>query len=119
MFPFSGGRQAADIVSWLLKKTGPPARSLETIEDVKKFIEEREVAVIGFFEDVESAEAKAYTGAADSVDDVEFGIVSNKDIAKEYEVEGNGIVLFKKVSDNTIFITIFALMKKKGVIKDL
>ena len=80
-----------------MKKTGPPAKSLETSEDVKKFIDDKEVAVIGFFADVESAKAKAYSGAADGIDDVEFGIVLNADIAKEYEVEGNGIILFKKV----------------------
>ncbi|CAB4022914.1 disulfide-isomerase 2-like [Paramuricea clavata] len=96
---YGGGRTANDIVSWLVKKTGPPAKSLETSDDVKKFIEEREVAVVGFFGDVESAEAKAYTSAADGIDDVEFGIVSNADIAKENEVEGNAIVLFKKFDE--------------------
>ena len=86
-----------------MKKTGPPAKTLETAEDVKKFTEDREVAVIGFFTDVESAEAKAYTGAADGIDDVEFGIVSNAEIAKENNVEGNGIVLFKKVSASSLY----------------
>ena len=71
---------------------------METSEDVKKFIEDREVAVVGFFADVESAEAKAFTAAADGIDDIEFGIVSNAEIAKENNVEGNGIALFKKVS---------------------
>lgn len=92
-----GGRTADEIVSWLKKKTGPPAKSLETSEDVKKFIEEPQVAVVGFFASKDSDEAKAYTSAANSIDDVEFGIVSNAEIAKEYEVEGNGVILFKKV----------------------
>lgn len=71
---------------------------METVEDAKKFVDEREVAVLGFFADVESAEAQAFTESADSIDDIEFGIVSNADVAKAYEVEGNGIVLYKKVS---------------------
>ncbi|XP_028395473.1 protein disulfide-isomerase 2-like [Dendronephthya gigantea] len=96
---YGGGRQSADIVSWLEKKTGPPAKSLESSEDVKKFIDDKEVAVVGFFADLESAKAKAYTGAADSIDDVEFGIVSSADIAKEYNVDGNGIILFKKFDE--------------------
>ena len=95
---YLGGRTADEIVIWLKKKTGPPAKSLESSEDVKSFIEGKEVAVVGFFADVESPEAKAYTSAADGIDDVEFGVVSNADVAKEYEIDGNGIALFKKVS---------------------
>ena len=94
-----------------MKKTGPPAKSLETSDDVKKFIEDREVAVIGFFKDIESAEAKAYTGAADGIDDVEFGIVSSEEIAKENEVEGNGIVLFKKVSIEQNIQNVYSTIK--------
>lgn len=96
-FAFLGGRTADEIVVWLNKKTGPPAKSIDSSEDVKKFIDDKDVAVVGFFTDVESAEAKAYIESADGIDDVEFAIVSSAEIAKEYEVEGNGIVLFKKV----------------------
>ena len=40
---------ADDIVNWIAKKTGPPAKTLETLEDAKAFAEKDEVAVIGFF----------------------------------------------------------------------
>jgi protein disulfide-isomerase A1 len=46
---YSGGRSAPDIVSWLKKKTGPPAKELKTVEEAKEFIEASNVAVIGFF----------------------------------------------------------------------
>lgn len=78
------------------KKTGPPATNLETAEAVTKFLE-KEVAVVGFFADKESDAAKAYIKAADGIDDVEFGVVSDATIAKEHSVEGDKIVLFKKV----------------------
>lgn len=80
-----------------MKKTTQPAKSLDTMEDVTRFIGDEEVAVVGFFADGESSEAKAYIKAADGIDDVPFGIVSNADIAKKYEIDGNGIILFKKV----------------------
>lgn len=94
---FVGGRTASEIVAWLKKKTGPPATSLESSDAVKKFLE-KEVAVVGFFADKESEGAKAFTNAADGIDDVEFGIVSDAAIAAENKVEGDKIVLFKKVN---------------------
>ena len=46
---YNGGRQADDIVNWLLKKTGPAAKELSTVDEAKSFIDENNVAVIGFF----------------------------------------------------------------------
>lgn len=96
LFLFKGGRTDSEIVAWLKKKTGPPAQPLATTEDVKKFLE-KEVAVIGFFKDQESEPAKAFLSAADGIDDIEFGIVSDAAVASEQKVEGDKIVLFKKV----------------------
>lgn len=91
-----GGRTESEIVAWLKKKTGPPATPLDTAEAVTKFLT-KEVAVVGFFADKESDAAKAYISAAEGIDDVEFGIVSDSAIAAEHKVEGDKIVLFKKV----------------------
>lgn len=46
---YSGGRQADDIVNWVLKKTGPSAKDLKTVDEAKALIEEHNVVVIGFF----------------------------------------------------------------------
>ncbi|EDO36830.1 predicted protein, partial [Nematostella vectensis] len=95
---YAGGRTAPEIVSWLNKKTGPPAKDLATADAMKDFIT-KEVAVVGFFTDKESDAAKAFLSAADGIDDVEFGIVSDKAIASEHKVEGDKIVLFKKFDE--------------------
>jgi len=96
---YSGGRTADTIVSWLEKKTGPPAKTLDTVETAKSFIEDAEVAVVGFFKDVESAEAKVFLSVAGGMDDYPFGIVSDAAVMKEYEVEGDSIALFKKFDE--------------------
>ena len=48
-FPVPGGRQAADIVNWLKKKTGPPAASVEDVAAVKAMTEKDDVVIVGFF----------------------------------------------------------------------
>ena len=92
-----GGRTADDIVRWLLKRTGPPATDLTEGDQAKKFSEGSDVVVIGFFEDKESEQAKAFITAADSYDDLPFGITSVKEVAEALEAEMNTVVVFKKV----------------------
>lgn len=43
---YTGGRQANDIVSWVTKKTGPPAQILENVEAAEKFLKDNEVSEI-------------------------------------------------------------------------
>lgn len=93
--PLSGGRTAKEIVTWLIKRTGPPADALDTTEAAKAFIEKDDVVVIGFFEDTESDKAKAYINAADTQDTIYFGIVTSKEVADSLEADLETIVVFK------------------------
>jgi len=93
---YNGGRTADTIVSWLEKKTGPPALTCADVDAAKKFIADNKVAVMGFFKDVNSEAAKAFLEVAASLDDFKFGITSEKMILEDYEVtEDAAIVLFK------------------------
>jgi len=92
---YGGGRTADTIVSWLEKKTGPPATTLATEDEAKKFIEDNKVAVIGFFKDQDSAEAKNFLEVAGVMDDAKFGITSEAAVFTANKVEKDGVVLFK------------------------
>ncbi|CAC5402333.1 PDIA1 [Mytilus coruscus] len=96
---YSGGRQSADIVNWLKKKTGPACVTLDSVDAAKAMIEKDEVVVLGFFKDLKSESAKEYEKAAQGIDDIPFGITSNTDIFKEYEMESDGVALFKKFDE--------------------
>lgn len=98
---YNGPRQAEGIVSWLKKKTGFPATKLDTSDAVKAFLADREVAVIGFFEgdSSELEDAKSFVEAVRSFDDIEFGYVTDKAIAEEYNAIGNMLVLIKKFDE--------------------
>ena len=96
---YGGGRTGDTIVSWLEKKTGPPAAALENADAAKKFIEDNKVAVIGFFKDQDSAEAKNFLEVAGAMDDVKFGLTSDADAFSANKVEKDGVVLFKQFDE--------------------
>ncbi|KAK6630886.1 hypothetical protein RUM43_013456 [Polyplax serrata] len=91
-----GGRVADDIVAWLNKKTGPPAKSLDSVDDAKAFVDANQVVVVGFFKDQTSDNAKTFLNLAEHMDDVVFGVTSDSGVFSEYNVDGDKVVLFKK-----------------------
>ncbi|CAH2291797.1 disulfide-isomerase [Pelobates cultripes] len=96
---YSAGREAPDIVNWLKKRTGPAATTLSDEAAVTALVDANEVAVIGFFKDTESDLAKVFVQAAESVDDIPFGISSSDDAFSKYEITKDTIVLFKKFDE--------------------
>lgn len=96
---YGGGRQADDIVNWVLKKTGPAALEIETVDAAKEFVKAHPVVVFGFFKDRESAEAKTFISVANGVDDFPFAITSNEDVYAEYEAKCGSIILFKNFDE--------------------
>uniref|UniRef100_A0A8I4A0Z5 protein disulfide-isomerase n=1 Tax=Callithrix jacchus TaxID=9483 RepID=A0A8I4A0Z5_CALJA len=95
---YTAGREADDIVNWLKKRTGPAATTLPDGAAAESLVESSEVAVIGFFKDVESDAAKQFLQAAEAIDDVPFGITSNSDVFSKYQLDKDGVVLFKKTA---------------------
>uniref|UniRef100_A0A8D0T0R2 Protein disulfide-isomerase n=1 Tax=Sus scrofa TaxID=9823 RepID=A0A8D0T0R2_PIG len=96
---YTAGREADDIVNWLKKRTGPAATTLADGAAAEALVESSEVAVIGFFKDVESAAAKQFLLAAEATDDIPFGVTSNSDVFSKYQLDKDGVVLFKKFDE--------------------
>merc|ERR1712055_908961 len=96
---YGGGRTADTIVSWVEKKTGPPAKTLASLEEAKAFADGKSVAVIGYFKDQTTEAAKEFLAAASIMDDFQFGITGDDAVAAEYGVEGEAVVLLKDFDD--------------------
>merc|ERR1711915_813003 len=73
--------------------------TLEDVEGAKAFIADNEIAIVGFFKDIESADVKAFLGAAGSMDDYPFAITSVAAVFEEYKVADSGVVLFKNFDE--------------------
>ncbi|XP_075891788.1 protein disulfide-isomerase [Nelusetta ayraudi] len=97
---YSAGRQADDIVTWLKKRTGPTVTTLTSVDEVESLIADNEVAVIGFFKDVNSADAKVFEKAAEAIDDIPFAMTSD-DAAYSKFVTKDDVVLFKKFDEGS------------------
>merc|ERR1712121_467112 len=96
---YGGGRTADTIVSWLEKKTGPPALALASVEEATAFVSGKDVAVIGVFADQTTDAAKAYLAAASAIDDIPFAITSSAEVAAEHKIEGEDVLLLKTFDD--------------------
>ena len=92
---YKGGREAGSIVDWVEKKAIPPAIALGSSEEIKKFVDNNEVVVIGFFKDQDTKEAKNFFEVANAMDDINFGIVTDTDAFIVNKVTNDGVVLFK------------------------
>jgi len=96
---YGGGRTADTIVTWLEKKTGPPAIAVATVEEAAAFTAGKDVSIIGFFADQTTDAAKAYLAAASNLDDFPFAVSSSPDVATEYKIEGDAVLLLKTFDD--------------------
>jgi len=92
---YQGGRTESTIISYMKKKSGPSAKTLTTVESALAFIAADSVAVVGFFDSVDSPVAKIFLTVADSLDDYVFGITDSQDVKTKYNVPANTIVVFK------------------------
>ncbi|KAI5717214.1 hypothetical protein M8J77_002140 [Diaphorina citri] len=99
---YGGGRTAEDIVNWLLKKTGPPAKEFTSVDEIKTFIADSKVVVAGLFKDASSELAKTFNEIASKVDDLVFITSTNADILAEYSVDDDTVAIFKKFDEGRV-----------------
>jgi protein disulfide-isomerase A1 len=96
---YGGGRTADTIVSWVEKKTGPPAVTVKTVAALEEAIKGLNVAIVGFFKDAESADAKAFLEAAGGLDDYKFFMTSESEVFDKYSVADSAVVVLKEFDD--------------------
>jgi protein disulfide-isomerase A1 len=99
---YGGGRSASEIVSWIKKKTGPSAASVNSADDLAKLKKDNDVVVVGHFAGVSNS-AK-FMAAADSMDEIAFGLAS-EEVAKELNLADNGVVILRTFDEPEVRYT--------------
>lgn len=96
---YNGGRTEPEIVSWLNKKSGPVAKSLETAEELEHMKEANDAFVLGVFASVDSDGAKAFLAVANEVDSLSFAITSSAAIKSTLAVTADTVLIIKSFDD--------------------
>jgi protein disulfide-isomerase A1 len=92
---YGGGRTADTIVSWLKKKTGPAYTHLTTADALAAFQKDNKVCVVAYLTDMEGEDMKHYSGAADGIDDIPFGVINAATVAEGVGLTAGQIAVYK------------------------
>lgn len=90
----------------LKKDTLETITTLEDIAAVEAFIRFAEVAVIGFFKDLETKQVKDFYKAAKDIDNLAFGVSTNDEVLSKFNITDDTISLFRQVDDRQLNLDI-------------
>ncbi|XP_058639284.1 protein disulfide-isomerase A2 [Onychostoma macrolepis] len=96
---FSGKRTVKGITRWLERHTGPSATVLNDVKSAEALLDAHDVVVVGFFQDLAGDKAKIFYDVTLIAVDFDFGITSNPELFKKYDVKSDSLVLFKKFDE--------------------
>ena len=94
---YQGGRTGDAIVSWILKKTGPPSVEL-TCEQVKEKASSDKFSIVYFGSNNEhELYTEAHAKYSEAEDKIQFYHNNEATCAQEHGVTGNGLVFFRQI----------------------
>jgi len=102
---YNGGRTEKDIISWMIKKTGPASKVLTTVEEVEAFKSASEVAVVMFSAD--EVLMTTYEIVARANDDILFAHCGAAACQEKFSVQAGTVVLFKKFDEGRVDLATF------------
>ncbi|NWI10240.1 PDIA2 isomerase, partial [Crypturellus soui] len=97
--PYTGRLDAQGIVRWLQRRVGPSAVLLPDAAAAAAFIAAQEVAVVGFFQDLQGESARVFYEVAGDLVDVAFGAAKAAELFEAYGLVDDTVCLFKKFDE--------------------
>jgi len=97
---YTGGRTSDTIVSWILKKSGPPSTQV-TCAALKEKVEANKFVIAFFGAESESLYTDAHVAYANSEDKIAFVHTDDAACATEHGAKAPGLVFFRKFETTT------------------
>lgn len=96
---YSGGRQAEQISSWVVRKSGPAAKIVSSTDELSTLQQDNTVVVVGFLSDLESDLAKAFVETARVKEHITFAVLHDQSLFAGYNVSKDSVVIFKNFDE--------------------
>jgi protein disulfide-isomerase A1 len=96
---YSGGRTESEIVNWVLKKSGPAAKTLVTEEDLTAAQESNDAIVVGVYSSDNSDKYKVFMSYAAMDDENTFFVTTSEAIRNKLAVTGDAVVVLKSFDE--------------------
>jgi len=92
---YKGPRDAAGIISYMLKQVGDSAKPIKSVEEYNKFIEHHDVTIVGFFPQKSGSSYQNFVSVADNLrEEFKIGLVSDSSVMNELKF-GQGIAMIR------------------------
>lgn len=91
---YTGGRDEKTIVSWVMKKTGPPAVTVNSVDSLSKY-DEDSVVLLGYFSKLEGSVYDAFVAFAQKNDNLVFLETVSKEVATAFSLNSFGVSIKK------------------------
>lgn len=91
---YDGPREAAGIVSYMKKISGPSSKEIKDLASMEKFLSHENAGIVGFFESDSTLKTEFLKGAGEMRDNYRFGHTSAADVLEKYGHKDN-VVLFR------------------------
>ena len=98
---YTGGRTKDTIVSWVLKKSGPPSQVV-TCAALKEKIADSKFVIAFFGAETDDLYKDAHVPYANGEDKITFVHMDDAACAKEYGASAPGIVFFRTFEETTL-----------------
>jgi protein disulfide-isomerase A1 len=98
---YNGGRTEDTIVNWILKKVGPAAEVVDSVEKVKQIVSSSKVVAVYFGKDG-TRESENFKKAASDLEGASFVISTDSKALEEFGVSEPALVLFKIYDDKRV-----------------
>uniref|UniRef100_A0A8C4N4U3 protein disulfide-isomerase n=1 Tax=Eptatretus burgeri TaxID=7764 RepID=A0A8C4N4U3_EPTBU len=100
---YKGDHNAAGILAWLARRTGPIAYELDTAASAQALLNKSDTVVLAFFNEPEGEQKRFYLEVADDFDVILFGVSSKPEVFLEFGVTEDSVIVFKKDEGRFVF----------------